>query len=477
MPAEQQSNAASSPPHTSLLGNLNLRVFSHKYIFNRFIISELMLLITVVGMVLGWLSSGNISESPPLFFFLIMAASFFFQVLLLQMLFRLTSSPQTLLEKLAVSAAEIESEKAKISTILSSIGDGVFAVDKEGKILLMNQVAELFCGQNTKDVVGKYYNDIFSFYAEDAPGKPYPKYVEESMKTGQLLNHINHTNVKTHDGKVVAIADNYAPIKDDHQNIIGCVVVFRDMTRQREMEKTRNTFFSITSHELRTPLGSIRWSLEMVKAGEFGALPPSLMTVIDQIKDSTMRMIDLVNNLLDVSRVDQEKLDVRPEVVQVKDTVESVLKEMESVAEEKHIHMQMDHPVTELPTVKVDPKLFREVVSNLISNAIKYSLPNTSVQVGLKLDEQNIHFTVADHGIGIPEVDQQHLFTRFFRAQNAQLTQADGSGLGLYVVKSYVESWNGKVWVESPTYTEVSPDGKKKKSGSTFHVLIPKTES
>src|SRR5258708_5284422 len=202
-----------SEENPQLTNRSRLIAFSRKYIFNRFIISELMLLVTVIGMIFGWSSSGNINSLPSIFFFLAMMLTFLFQLFLLQVLFRVTSSPEKLLEQISISNFKIEHEKAKLDTIVTSIGDAVFAVDLNGHIILMNSVAQNLSGYSVQEADGKYYGEIFHFLSEDSTDMPYPNYVEQVMESGQAVELSEHTVLVRRDGQKLAISDSCAPIK------------------------------------------------------------------------------------------------------------------------------------------------------------------------------------------------------------------------------------------------------------------------
>ncbi len=258
------------------------------------------------------------------------------------------------------------------------------------------------------------------------------------------------------------------------KEVEGATSELRAMNQRLEnLDKLKDEFSSIASHQLRTPLGSMRWNIEMLLNEDYGELSAQVKQVLKQVNDSNSRMIVLVNDLLSVSRIDQGRLQNKPEPINCLPIIQSAVDEMMAEAKKRHITLTVQAIDFSMPQITVDPKLFREVIQNLLSNAVKYNVPEGNVVVSLLELNHTLQICVADEGIGIPEKEQSHLFAKFFRAENAQLSQTEGTGLGLFVVKSYVESWNGRVWCESPTKKRTEPDGHEVGYGTTFCLVFP----
>ena len=187
------------------------------------------------------------------------------------------------------------------------------------------------------------------------------------------------------------------------------------------------------------------------------------MAVLKKIHQNLLHMIDLVNDLLNVAKIDQGLAKAHPEFIDVAGLINMVIMDMSGMLRKKSVHIGFDHEHFSCQ-LYVDKKQFTEVIQNLLSNAIKYSYSNGEVVVTINDLNEKLCITVADHGIGIPVKDQDKVFLKFFRATNAMDSTIEGSGLGLFVVKSYIESWGGRVWFESPW---------SGKSGSIFSVELP----
>jgi len=361
--------------------------------------------------------------------------------------------------ELQESKTRTEQEKAKAEAILQSIGDGVFAVDLNYKIMLMNSVAEQLSGFSFIETQGKYYKDIFQFVQEKNPESPYPLFVEEVIKTGMVKKLANHTLLVKRDQTKLPISDSAAPIKDDKGNIFGAIVVVRDASREREIERVKDEFILIAAHQLRTPLGSMRWIIEMLLS--YKDTSPKAREKIELINKSNKRMIILVNDLLNVSRIDQGKVQNEPTITDVCEIIKAAALEMDAEAQKRKVSIDLRLDVN-IPKIMIDPKRFADVIQNLLSNAVKYNVVGGKAVIVGMLVANYIRISVADDGIGIPKEDQERVFSKFYRAANAAHSDTTGSGLGLFVVKSYVEEWGGSVRFQSV-------EGK----GSTFYLELP----
>ncbi len=365
-------------------------------------------------------------------------------------------------EKVARRTIELEQQKQRIETILTSIGDAVFAVDLNCQIILMNNIAEDLSGFTFAEAQGKYYSQIFRFVLEDSPTVPYAPFVEKVIKTGIKQELSTHTLIVRRNGQKISISDSAAPIKDRDGNIHGCVIVFRDATKERELEQAKDTFVSIAAHQLRTPLGSIRWNIEMILDGDMGELSPDLKEALGYVYENDKRLITLVNDLLNVSRIDQKRIPYEPAVVNIIEVIHDTIRELEADASKKNMQIKFDALQKDTINLTLDKKRFREVIENLTSNAVKYSIPHSEVVIKVIPVEDSIQISVTDSGIGIPEKDKANIFSKFFRAQNALKSETEGTGLGLFVVKSFVENLGGSVWFESI-----------ENKGTTFFIKLP----
>lgn len=367
-----------------------------------------------------------------------------------------------LLMSMYIAFEEVEEGKEKMNAIIQSMGDAVFVCNSEGRIILMNKEAEKFSGFSFEDVIDKKYTDIFKFSFEKEEKKKYPDFVGEVVKTGKTKELGDHTILTSENNSALPVSISAAPIKDDATGrSLGCIVVVHNMTRERELEIAKDNFLSIAAHQLRTPLGSIRWNMEMLLSGDVGKISEEIKQVLMQIHGSNTRLIGLVNDLLNVSRIDQRRVSDKPEETDLVKVIKEAAKEIEPETVRRQVAISIKEK-GKIPKIIIDGKRFREVIQNLLSNSVKYNKRDGKVNVFVEKLETKLKITIGDTGIGIPKKDQSKLFTKFFRAVNAISSATDGSGLGLFVVKSYIESWGGGVSFKSE-------EGK----GTTFVIFLP----
>ncbi|MBU0614127.1 PAS domain S-box protein, partial [Patescibacteria group bacterium] len=366
-----------------------------------------------------------------------------------------------ILEDVEVEKKQNALERDKLGTILLGIGDAVMVLDTDRRIQLFNKTAENISGFTASEVIGKKCFEVLNFIYEDT-GKQNTDFVDGALLHGSVVKMKNHTLLVRKDGNKVPVADSAAPLKSDSGQIIGCVVVFRDVEEEREIDRMKTEFVSVASHQLRTPLTGVKWHLEVMLDDATG-LSPDQLDGLREAYDSNERMIKLVNDLLDVSRIETgRKFDIKKQPSDMIKIVESVIRDNIALAEKKKINIIKCADAPESFILQVDPDKVSQVFQNLISNAIKYSHDNSTVEIGCEHNEKDVVIYVKDSGIGIPEKDQKNIFGKFFRAENATSIQADGNGLGLYIAKSIVEAHGGKIWFESIL-----------EKGTTFYFTLP----
>lgn len=364
-----------------------------------------------------------------------------------------------ILEDVEKEKTEVERERDKTNIILHSIGDGVLVVDKNLNIVLFNEVAAQISGFTVAEALGKKYSDILKFIFEKDETIN-DVFIKEAISSGQIKEMANHTVLIRKDGSRVPVADSAAPLKDKKGNISGCVVVFRDVTREREIDRAKSEFVSVASHQLRTPLTGIKWFTELLLKNN---LDPTTKDYVQQIAVSNERMVQLVNDLLNVSRIETGRnFEI---ILQEKDIVpiiKDVINEQLPGALKKHVSLVCDAKAPHELVLKVDELKIRQVFQNLVSNAIKYSKDNGTIILGCENKGDMVEFYVRDNGIGIPKGQERRIFEKFFRAENALTAHTDGTGLGLYIVKAIAEAHGGRVRFET-----------KEGEGSVFYVSLP----
>lgn len=232
--------------------------------------------------------------------------------------------------------------------------------------------------------------------------------------------------------------------------------------RDKEISKMKSEFLSIAAHQLRTPLSALKWVLYMVIEGDTGPLKKPQKELLKKGYEANERMVALVNDLLDVVRIEEGRFDYRFEKSSVEVIIQSIIKEIKVVADQKGVQLSLLKSTRRLPEVVVDPVKFRLAIANIIDNAVQYTMAGGQVDVELALKGNEILISVRDTGVGIPREQLSRVFTKFFRAGNAVRMQTVGSGLGLFIAKNIIEKHGGKIWIESI-------EGK----GTTVYFTIP----
>jgi PAS domain S-box-containing protein len=378
-----------------------------------------------------------------------------------------------ILEDVQHERDHVMEERDKIDTILKSIGDGVFVVDAKMNMVLANDVVEELSGFSLSEMIGKPYQKFLRFvYEGSAKNEVNDRFVKDALATGKTQEMANHTVLIHRDGSRLPVADSSAPLHNVNGKVVGCVVVFRDVTRERAIDKAKTEFVSLASHQLRTPLSAINWYSEMLIDGDAGKLSADQMKYMLEISRGNKRMIDLVSALLNVSRLELGTFSIEPGSVKITEVAENELKALELKIKEKKIKVLKKY-ATDLPKkYPADAKLLSIVVGNILSNAVKYTPAKGKVDLFIYKEKSNVLITVKDTGYGIPKLQQSRIFEKLFRADNVRAMDTDGTGLGLYIVKMILDQVGGKIWFESiegkgtKFYVEMPVKGWQKKEGT-----------
>jgi signal transduction histidine kinase len=257
----------------------------------------------------------------------------------------------------------------------------------------------------------------------------------------------------------ITVLDRGTAIRNPSGNPIRLVGAISNITERKQAEQMKTDFVSFVSHQLRTPLSGVKWMLEL--AMDASEDPESMRSYIQDARISTERLIGLVNDLLDVSRLERGKLTINYENVNLDELTQNVVKELSPLTLEKEQFVFVNAEEN-LPKMASDSQLLRQVVLNLMSNAIKYTKAGGKIQIRMRLEQQRIIWEIQDNGIGIPQNAMSKLFEKFFRAGNVLSVETEGTGLGLYLVRLIIERLEGNVTCESE-------EGK----GSIFRFSLP----
>ena len=317
---------------------------------------------------------------------------------------------------------------------------------------LSNKSAEQILDLTYKESHGKILKDLLVLYEENAS-----IVAEENRPVTVALNQgvtksSKYILVKKNDQKIIIEMTSSPVIQHNEQNdkpiIIGTITTIRDITKEREVDRMKTEFISLASHQLRTPLSSIKWYTEMLLNGDAGPLSADQTELAKSVSASSQIMSEIVAALLNISRIELGKIALSPKQIDLKDLINACVKEVEVKYTQKKQTITVEIPEN-FPKVTIDVELIKQVYLNLLTNAIKYSPNNGAIAISVSIKNNEFISTVSDSGYGIPKLQQDKIFKKFFRANNVIKKETEGNGLGLYLVKSIVESSKGKIWFES----------------------------
>jgi len=353
----------------------------------------------------------------------------------------------------------IRSAHSRLSDLVESLPNAVAMFNQERNIIIANSIMHSIIERENRNVTLGHLISILHEGRESAEKKSgaldIDKAVEIVLLEAKTIRY-EEIPVKGHVYEVII-----APVSDDEKHVSGGAIILHDITHMTEVDKMKTEFVSLASHQLRTPLTAIRWFLESLKAGYGGKLTKKGMEIVVDAHKSTKRIIRLVGDMLNMSRLEAGRIAIKPVPTNLIDFTQILIREHGSIAQEQKLTLTLRSP-KKLPTIPLDPMLMREVFMNLIGNALKYTPKGGKVTVSIDLKGENIEWTVRDSGVGIPEEDQKNIFEKFYRASNAAVQYTEGTGLGLYLAKQVVELSGG-------TLTFTSVEGK----GTTFRVTLP----
>ena len=352
----------------------------------------------------------------------------------------------------------LRTSEARKTALLESIAEGVITTDAEGLITSINPAMERLSGWRQADVVGRTYSDAFPAF--DASGEPLPE--EERILARALLDKAIATSrgfdmfFRIRDGRRIPVSTTAAPIFGDDGHSVGAVEVVRDVSSEREVDQLKSSLVSTVSHELRTPLTMIQGFSELLLTRDLAE--ERSREALKQINASAERLTRLIEDLLSVSRIESGRLVARTEPERLDEVIDDVVASFDE-REDRPLVLDVD---PHLPEVMADRDKLVQVLTNLVSNALKYSEPPSEVRITAGKVDSTVQVAVTDHGIGLTEEEQAQLFSKFFRADRDEVRDAGGTGLGLYIAKSLVEMQDGQLWVTS----ELG-------HGSTFSFSLP----
>ncbi len=356
-----------------------------------------------------------------------------------------------LAEQIEETQDAMESERNRLNSVLSHMSDGVVATDRRGKVITINDMALSLLGISKEAAVGQNILNLLDIEKDYTLRK-----ILES--TEELLIERNESNYG--DNKIIRVE--FSMIRRESGFISGLVAVMHDVTEQEQNERDRREFVSNVSHELRTPLTSMRSYIETLSEGAWQdqEMAPRFLKIT---LDETDRMIRMINDLLDLSRMDNGNLKLNIEMVNFNELVNFVLDRFDVIIANSEKKYRIVREFTQRPLfVEVDTDRMIQVIDNIMNNAIKYSPDGGKITVRLMETHNNVILSITDQGLGIPKKDISRIFERFYRVDKARARKQGGTGLGLAISKEVVKALGGTIWATSV-----------ENYGSTFYISLP----
>lgn len=371
---------------------------------------------------------------------------------------RLTEEARLLKIERQRNLADLQAEQSRIRTIIETLPNGVLVTNISGQVVLMNRVSQEYLGQNQDDCLGKNIETCIMDkglcdYIRKISACPLTQ--DKEMPSYELI--LPEQRYILAQGR---------PVTGDDNECMGAVVTLSDITALKVFDRLKSEFVAKVSHELRSPLSIIHEQLAMVLKGKEGDQQDNNQYILGRAKEKTKTLISLIGDLLDISKIEAGKTKQETIEVHVEDLIGKIIEFVHSQAQQKDQSILLKVADKKIPPLIADPVALESIFGNLITNAIKYTPDGGKIWVDIDTRKDNtktdICVKIKDNGFGIEEKHLSRIFEKFYRIKDDKTRFINGTGLGLPIVKSLVDSMGGQIFVES-TY------GK----GSEFTVLLP----
>ena len=347
----------------------------------------------------------------------------------------LASAFNSMAEKLDLyehsNIAKMQFEKSRIETIINQMRDGIIGLDEKRNILFLNVVAQKLIGLKENDIVGKYAPDV-------------------ALKN-DLMRKLLQTDEDKKDLKIYLDDKEGFFNKDvldvtNNQEVIGQVIVLRNITIFHELNEAKTNFIATVSHELKTPISSIKMSMQLLQDARIGSLSQDQKQLVNNINDDTDRLLKITSELINMAQVETGNIQFNIQPTPVKDIIEEAVDAVQIPAQQKNISIKINIPPVS-PVIEADKEKTTWVLINLLTNAIKYSFESSQIEITVTNNNKQMEISVKDHGRGIEEKYLTRVFDRYFKVPGSH--ERSRTGLGLAISKEFIEAQGGKIWVNS----------------------------
>ncbi|MCX5798835.1 MAG: response regulator [Proteobacteria bacterium] len=367
---------------------------------------------------------------------------------------RLRNQAQRLMEERDQKLLEVANEASKIHTIVNSMADGILVINREHQLVLWNPAAVKMLNLNEQLESCREISEII-------PQQDLIQIINKAFTPDSSQYTIISEEIELPQPESRTLMVNVSAIRDEKEQELGVVSTLRDITRLKEIDQIKSQFVNMVTHELRSPLSAVEGYLTAYLTGVAGNDPQMNRQMLERARQRTHSLLDLVNDLLQYSRLEAKRVERKKELLNVSSIIINTVELLKNQGEAKEIQFQVDVPET-LPLIEADRSEMEQLFTNLVSNAIKYNVKNGKVMISAKPNNNFLNIKVADTGIGIDEENLPCIFDEFFRVSGPKTRYTTGTGLGLSIAKRIVESHFGRIEVES-----------KVDQGTTFTVKFP----
>jgi two-component system, OmpR family, phosphate regulon sensor histidine kinase PhoR len=367
---------------------------------------------------------------------------------------RLSKEAEKLREERDQKLLEVAGEKSKLHAIVNSMADGIIVINREHQLVLWNPASIKILDLNVKLEIGRDFKEIIE--EKDLVGVISKAFSPDFSQYTVLSEEIELTKSER---KTIMV--NVACVRDEKGSDLGVVSTFRDITGLKEVEEVKSQFVTMVAHELRAPLAAVEGYLTAYLTGVAGTDPQFNRQMLERARLRSQSLIELVNDLLQFVKLESKKIVRKKELLDMSDIIVNTVELLKQQGASKDLIFQIEIP-EKVPRIEADRTEMEQLITNLVSNAIKYNVKNGKVIVSVEPDNHYLSIKVTDTGIGIEEEFLPHIFDEFYRVQGVKTRYTTGTGLGLSIVKKIVESHFGRIDAES----EID-------KGTTFTVRLP----
>lgn len=364
-------------------------------------------------------------------------------------------------DKVTKKSAKPELTTEVLEAAFASIGEGAIIIDECGRIIRVNDIALKLLGYKESELIGQLLTNKIKLLNVDLKTiPPINGPMVKAIISGQPVYEYLYYQAKNK-ARIPVFVSTSSIVKDGQP--IGGIEIIRDASMEETIDQMKSEFISLASHQLRTPLSSIKTYTHMLLDGYMGNIDEENRLALEVIISAANRMNELISTLLNITRLESGAIVINENLVDINQIARQVIEEMDIPAKSRSVRLTLSAKSNEPTKIQSDGPLIKEVITNLVSNSVKYSKEGGQVKLSILNNPNYVTLVVKDNGLGIPEGSRSQIFTKFFRASNVVQVETNGTGLGLYMVRGLVDELGGSI-----TFTS------SESKGTTFKVKLPR---